>query len=82
MECHFGVKFCAILLQRIGVININQLRRLESVRRSPIYAFFDESFMGLTSIRAYGKKEEFLNKSNTLIDDSQRAWFLYNVVSR
>ncbi|ELT91662.1 hypothetical protein CAPTEDRAFT_90759 [Capitella teleta] len=71
-----------IFILRLAVVNINQLRRLDSVKRSPIYAHFDESIVGLTSIRAYKKEEEFIKKCDKLIDDSQRAWFLYHITCR
>ena len=56
--------------------SLRQWKRIDSVRRSPIYSHFDESVAGSTSIRAYRKEEEFVKKCDHLIDESQRPWFL------
>ncbi|GMR41251.1 hypothetical protein PMAYCL1PPCAC_11446, partial [Pristionchus mayeri] len=65
-----------------------QLKRLESVNRSPVYSHFGETIQGVASIRAYGKMPQFcldleervdrLMKCNTStsfrIFGSQCAW--------
>ncbi len=53
-----------------------QLRRIDGVSRSPIYAHFDEAISGASSIRAYRRSNSFVMKSNQLVDESQRAWFM------
>ena len=58
------------------IIAARQLKRIESVRRSPIYTHFDESISGASSIRAYRKENSFVAKCDRLIDESQRPWFL------
>lgn len=66
--------------QRIAVTNMNQLKRLETMSRSKIFAHFGASIDGTTSIRAYGKGPEFEAQCDRLIDDNQKAWFLQNTV--
>jgi len=65
-----------IILQRLYIPAARQLKRIETVRRSPIYTHFDESISGVASIRAYHKEDEFINKCDRLIDESQRPWYL------
>ena len=53
-----------------------QLRRIESVRRSPIFAHFSETISGASSIRAYRKQEPFIKQSDTYVDQNQMAYYL------
>ena len=71
----FFVIYSAVTLQRFYVVTANQLRRLNSVRNSPIYSHFGESITGASSIRAYSLTEEFTEESDRLIDRMQMARF-------
>ena len=52
------------------------------MRKSPIFAHFDESIVGASSIRAYGKQGEFIDKSDKLINESQRAYYMVQNAQR
>ena len=54
---------------------MRQLRRIDSTKRSPIFAHLDESLCGVTSIKAFGRADEFVAKCDRLVDESQRAWY-------
>ncbi|ELU04115.1 hypothetical protein CAPTEDRAFT_1666 [Capitella teleta] len=71
-----------LYIQRIYVNIVRQLRRIDSVKRSPVFAHFDESLSGLASIRAYRQQDRFLEKCDDLVDESQRAYYLYCVSMR
>ncbi|CAO3612252.1 unnamed protein product [Mucor hiemalis] len=45
-----------------------ELKRLNSVSRSPIYSHFTESLVGVTTIRAYGVEEQFMRSVYEKLD--------------
>lgn len=51
-----------------------ELRRLDSVSRSPILANFNESFNGVSIIRAYGQEDRFKFLNQIRIDRNLRAY--------
>lgn len=53
-----------------------QLKRLDSVSRSPIYSYFGESLAGLTTIKAYQLTNRFSNELIYRIDESVKVSYL------
>ncbi len=72
----------SLCLQKVYITYVGQLKRIDSVRRSPIYAHFDESIVGANSIRAYRKEKEFITKCDRLINESLRPFYLILVSQR
>ncbi|XP_056627065.1 ATP-binding cassette sub-family C member 3 isoform X2 [Triplophysa dalaica] len=64
-----------IFVQRFYVATSRQLKRLESVSRSPIYSHFSETITGTSVIRAYGRNSAFVLMSNMKVDDNQKSYF-------
>ncbi|EDO43433.1 predicted protein, partial [Nematostella vectensis] len=58
---------------RLFVSTSRQLKRLESVSRSPIYSHFYESITGCTIIRAFRQQRRFVQESNSKVDHAQMA---------
>ncbi|KAF9894054.1 hypothetical protein FE257_009027 [Aspergillus nanangensis] len=52
-----------------------ELKRLDSVTRSPIYAHFQESLGGISTIRAYKQQDRFTLENEWRMDANLRAYF-------
>ena len=59
-----------------------QLKRLESVTRSPIYSHFGESVTGAATIRAYNVKECFIRDSEIRVDVNQSCFYPSVIAAR
>ncbi|KAJ7984781.1 hypothetical protein DPEC_G00358340 [Dallia pectoralis] len=62
-------------VQRFYVATSRQLKRLESVTRSPIYSHFSETITGASVIRAYGRLDAFVLMSDTKVDENQKSYY-------
>ncbi|XP_012540485.1 multidrug resistance-associated protein 1 isoform X3 [Monomorium pharaonis] len=69
-------------IQRFYVATSRQLKRLESVSRSPIYSHFSESVTGAQIIRAYGVQEQFIRESENRVDFNQVCYFPSIIANR
>ncbi|XP_025074064.1 multidrug resistance-associated protein 1 isoform X5 [Pogonomyrmex barbatus] len=69
-------------IQRFYVATSRQLKRLESVSRSPIYSHFSESVTGAPIIRAYGVQEQFIHESENRVDFNQVCYFPSIIANR
>jgi ABC-type multidrug transport system fused ATPase/permease subunit len=64
-----------IWIQRYYLRTSRELKRLDSVSRSPIYAHFQESLGGISTIRAYRQQERFELENEWRVDGNLRAYF-------
>ncbi|XP_074513337.1 multidrug resistance-associated protein 1 [Sebastes fasciatus] len=69
-------------VQRFYVASSRQLKRLESVSRSPIYTHFNETLLGTSVIRAFGEQERFIRESDQRVDHNQKAYYPSIVANR
>ncbi|XP_011616814.2 canalicular multispecific organic anion transporter 2 isoform X2 [Takifugu rubripes] len=67
--------FIYVFVQRFYVATSRQLKRLESVSRSPIYSHFSETVTGCSVIRAYGRRSAFVLMSDKKVDDNQKSYY-------
>lgn len=59
-----------------------ELKRLESISRSPIYAQFSETLGGLSVIRAFARQRMFQQSNEVKLDDNIAAFFSLKAVDR
>ena len=64
-----------IYIQRYYLRTSRELKRLDSISKSPIYAHFQESLGGITTIRAYRQQKRFASESEWRVDANLRAYF-------
>ncbi|CAG9853670.1 unnamed protein product [Phyllotreta striolata] len=71
------VPICLIygFIQRFYVATSRQVKRLESVSRSPIYSHFSETVSGAHAIRAYNQQERFIKESEYRVDLNQKCYY-------
>ncbi|KAM4591513.1 ATP-binding cassette sub-family C member 2 [Odontesthes bonariensis] len=67
---------------RFYVATSRQLRRLDSVSRSPIYSHFGETVSGLSVIRAFKHQERFLKHNEVTIDENLKSVYPWIVSNR
>ena len=63
------------VVQRIYVCTSRQLKRLESISRSPIFSHFQESLSGASSIRAYKRQNDFILQNESQLDYNNEAYY-------
>ncbi|KKA26702.1 hypothetical protein TD95_003349 [Thielaviopsis punctulata] len=71
--------FITLLFLAVGVLYIKasrDLKRLESVQRSPLFQQFGETLSGMTTIRAYGDERRFIRENLAKINAQSRP-FIY-----
>lgn len=71
-----------VFIQRYFVATSRQLRRIESVSRSPIYSHFSETLTGCHVIRAFGQKERFTEVCESKIDINLKTMYPTNSSGR
>ena len=59
-----------------------ELKRLDSITKSPIYQHFTETLVGVTTIRAYGDEIRFIKENLYKIDENNKPFFYMWVANR
>jgi ABC-type multidrug transport system fused ATPase/permease subunit len=53
-----------------------EIKRLDAISRSPLFAHFSETLTGLSTIRAYAEEDRFIQGNQNKIDHNNRANYL------
>ncbi|KAF4343098.1 multidrug resistance-associated 1 [Fusarium beomiforme] len=69
-------------LQRVYLRTSRQLRLLDLEEKTPLYTQFLETLSGLATIRAFGWKDAVIQTNHSLVDRSQRPFYLLMIVQR
>ncbi|EDV21130.1 uncharacterized protein TRIADDRAFT_30988, partial [Trichoplax adhaerens] len=64
-----------VLTQRFYIPTSRQLKRIESVSRSPVYSHFGETLQGASTIRGYKATERFCMLNDKKVDRNQMAYY-------
>ncbi|NXG80683.1 MRP1 protein, partial [Baryphthengus martii] len=71
-----------LFVQRFYVATSRQLKRLESVSRSPVYSHFNETLLGVSVIRAFEEQKRFITQNDMKVDENQKAYYPSIVANR
>ncbi|KAJ2668835.1 hypothetical protein IWW42_004971, partial [Coemansia sp. RSA 1085] len=78
----FPLAFVYRYLQQRYLYSSRELRRLDSTTRSPIFAHFQESIGGVSTIRAYSQQPRFIYENEHRIGQNIRAYYTYLSLNR
>ena len=67
--------FLYLYIQGYYLRTSRELKRLDSVSRSPVYAHFQETLGGISTIRAYRQQDRFIRENEYRMDENLRAYF-------
>ncbi|CAG8846762.1 3369_t:CDS:2, partial [Racocetra persica] len=59
-----------------------ELKRMDSVSRSPLYSHFTETLIGITTIRAFSASKRFMQDMLLKIDNNIRPFFYMWLTNR
>jgi ABC-type multidrug transport system fused ATPase/permease subunit len=70
------------MIQNYYRMSSRELKRLDALTRSPLFAHFSETLMGLSTIRAYKHQEEFIQGNYMRVDANNRPYFILQCSQR
>jgi ATP-binding cassette subfamily C (CFTR/MRP) protein 1 len=76
------VEILYLLIQRYYRVAYREMKRVESLSRSPVYSHFSACINGTSVIRAFGMSEHFLKENQEKINVNSRAWWLIILINR
>ncbi|TPX65262.1 hypothetical protein CcCBS67573_g08172, partial [Chytriomyces confervae] len=56
--------------------SLREVKRIEAITRSPLYSQINESFAGISAIRAFGATEDFVSVQESLQDAANRPSYI------
>ncbi|KAF9979372.1 hypothetical protein BGZ73_000066 [Actinomortierella ambigua] len=74
----FAAFFIAVLFYLMAGLYLRtsrELKRIESVTKSPVFSHFGESLNGVSTIRAFGQEKRFIYENLSLMDEHNRPYF-------
>lgn len=74
--------FVYFWVQKFYRASSRELKRLDSMARSPLYAQFSETLTGLATIRAFREQDRFIRTNAELADRQNQPFFLQQSMQR
>jgi len=74
--CLIPIIFFYLMQQRYFTVTYRELKRLDSVHRSPIYALLGETLDGVGTIRSFRAQDYLSRRLIDVLDTQQHAYFL------
>ncbi|RUP45403.1 glycosyl hydrolases family 2, TIM barrel domain-containing protein, partial [Jimgerdemannia flammicorona] len=84
-EFLIAILFIGILYLIIGTLYIRasrELKRINSITRSPVFSQFTETLIGVSTIRAYGEEDRFMKEILVRLDNNIRPFYLLWMCNR
>lgn len=63
------------MVQKFYIATARQVKRLESITRSPIYSHFSETISGATTLRAFDATDRFTQEIEKKLDTNQKCYY-------
>ncbi|KAI7905777.1 uncharacterized protein BX663DRAFT_500876 [Cokeromyces recurvatus] len=76
------VTFLNIMVGKRFTAASRELRRMDSVTRSPLFTHFGETLVGAATIRAYGVTRQFMNEFLRRVDTNSRPFYYVWIANR
>ncbi|KAK3842992.1 MAG: hypothetical protein J3R72DRAFT_442126 [Linnemannia gamsii] len=78
----FLITIMFVIMANLYLRSSRELKRVESITKSPIFSHFGESLSGVATIRAYGAEKRFQHENLELLDEHNRPFFYLWVCNR
>ncbi|OUM60193.1 hypothetical protein PIROE2DRAFT_54778 [Piromyces sp. E2] len=71
-----------LYIQQMFRCTSRELKRIDALARSPIYAHIAETLDGLSTIRAYHEQEHLIKRNQYLVDENNRPLHLQSIAKK